>query len=100
MDPKYWTQYLELDIEGAGQFRRIRSTRDAMECLESWPYINCAEFHEAYRLCRATLEAEHPRAEARDAFVLAATKAGMTIRRRPYVKRKLTRKERKPHNTH
>ncbi len=99
MDPKYWTQYLELDVEGEGRFRRIRSTREAMECLESWPRMDSDEFFEAYRLCRATLEAGYPRAEAREAFVRAATKAGMAIRMRKYVKRNLTRKARTPHST-
>lgn len=102
MDPKYWTKYLELDIEGEGQFRRIRSTRDAMECLQNWPRMESAEYRNAYWLCRATLEENHPRAEAREAFVRAVTAAGMTIRVRPSVKRKHMAKARPPrsYSTH
>ena len=79
-DPRYWTKYVEVELDGPGRFRRIRSTRDAMECLNQWPSEGGAAYSEAMRVCRAVLERGVPRKIAREAFIYAAKEAGIQIR--------------------
>ncbi|WP_412178922.1 DUF982 domain-containing protein [Rhizobium sp. TRM96647] len=81
-DPRYWTKYVELELGGPGRFLRVRSTRDALACLEHWPPERGAAYSEAVRVCRAVLTRGVPRKVARDAFIYAAREAGIQIRQR------------------
>lgn len=79
-DPAYWTKYVELELDGPGRYRRVRSTRDAVNCLNEWPAKRGAAHALAVRVCRATLEGDVPRKVAREAFIYAAQEAGIQIR--------------------
>lgn len=79
-DPRYWTKYVELELDGPGRFRRVRSTRAAVECLNHWPTDRGAAHSLALTVCRAALERGVPRKVAREAFIYAAKEAGIQVR--------------------
>lgn len=82
IDPRYWTKSVEIVIDGQGTCRRIRSTKQAEECLRDWPDKQNESYTEALRVCRAVLKAGAPRRVAREAFLHAAEEAGIDIRKR------------------
>lgn len=82
MDPYYWTKFVEVELGGPGQFRRIRSTRDAAEWLDSWPGSRGSAYAEAKRICDAVFARVTPRIEAREAFIRAAEASELPIRRK------------------
>ena len=79
-DPRYWTKYVEVELDGPGRFRRVRSTRDAVECLNQWPSEGGVAYSEAMRVCHAVLEGGAARRDAREAFIFAAREAGIQVR--------------------
>ena len=79
-DPRYWTKYVEVELDGPSRFRRVRSTRDAIECLNHWPSEGGVAYSEAMRICRAVLEGGVARRDAREAFIFAAKEAGIQVR--------------------
>lgn len=83
-NPIYWTKSVELELDGPGRFRKIRSTRDAAECLSHWPVKGGAAHSLATSLCRAALEGGVPRKVAREAFIYAAQEGGIRIRVGPH----------------
>lgn len=81
MDPRYWTSSVSLWIGSTGRTEKVRSTRDAIDCLSRWPSTkrNAAYIH-AVEVCQATMLSDKPRVMAREAFILAAEEAGIYIR--------------------
>ena len=79
MEPYYWTKFVEVELEGPGRFRRIRSTRDGAECLESWLGLRGDEYAEARRVCHSVLALGAPRIEARQASIRAAEASQLHI---------------------
>jgi ribosomal 50S subunit-associated protein YjgA (DUF615 family) len=65
---------------GAMGLRLVSSAWEALECLKNqWPQQDGVEYRRATRMCRDALEGWMPPAKARQAFVIAAQRAGVLI---------------------
>jgi hypothetical protein len=65
---------------GAMGLRLVSSVWEALECLKNqWPQQDGVEYRRATRMCRDALEGWMSPAKARQAFVVAAQRAGVLI---------------------
>ena len=78
MSVDIWDHSVELMIENSDHFRRVGSSREAMECLlTSWPVKEGKWFTIARKRCLQSIEGKVNQAEAEAAFIKAAEEAGI-----------------------
>jgi hypothetical protein len=73
---KWWQEPVVLELEGIGNYKVIRNTREAAEVLlERWPTHHGDAYMAAIRMCRYVLKGEQPADYARQDFIAAAVEA-------------------------
>lgn len=73
---KWWQQPVVLELDGIGDYRTIRNTREAAEVLlDKWPTHEGVAYKAAIRMCRYVLSGEQPANYAREDFIAAAVEA-------------------------
>lgn len=80
---EWWKEPVVLELEGIGDYRAIRSTREAAEVLlDKWPTHEGDAYKAAIRMCRYVLRGEQPEDYARQDFIAAAIEAFIHIQER------------------
>ncbi|CZT33899.1 DUF982 domain-containing protein [Rhizobium sp. 9140] len=73
---KWWQQPVLLELDGIGDYRAVRNTREAAEVLlDRWPTHEGVAYKAAIRMCRYVLNGEQPADYAREDFIAAAVEA-------------------------
>jgi hypothetical protein len=76
-----WDDGVELQLDGIGKYRTVKSTEDAARCLlELWPRDGGKAYMAAQRACLAALEGRVTADKARASFIEAADEADIHIR--------------------
>ena len=82
MIEKWWQEPVVLELDGIGQYRIVRNTREAAECLlDRWPVHDGMAYKAAIRMCRYVLTGDQPADYARQDFIAAAVEAFIHVRR-------------------
>ncbi|WP_409527108.1 DUF982 domain-containing protein [Rhizobium sp. P32RR-XVIII] len=72
---------MELVIDGKDQFRTVKNTREAAECLmTSWPDQKGPAYAAARKACLSALNGGPPDIDPSDAFIAAASECGQEYR--------------------
>jgi hypothetical protein len=73
-----WDHSVELTIENSDHFRRVGSSREAMQCLLTcWPVKSGKWFTVARKRCLQSIEGKLDHGAAEAAFKKAAAEAGI-----------------------
>jgi len=76
-----WGRPVQLELRGIGQFREIRSTIEAVDCLmDGWPAEEDDDYTTAIKTCLAAIDGDVSARMAREAFIQAARKARIYIK--------------------
>ncbi|MGY5808767.1 DUF982 domain-containing protein [Rhizobium sp. LEGMi198b] len=71
-----WQEPVSLELHRIGEFRTIRSSLEALDCLSTdWPAEEDQAYEDALMICRAAVEGKSTAELARDAFIVAAYEA-------------------------
>ncbi|MQW88926.1 DUF982 domain-containing protein [Sinorhizobium saheli] len=77
----WWDKSVELRFGETGNYRDVKSTREAVECLlVRWPLQEGRALAAAKRMCLQALEGKVDTEKARRAFIKAAEEAHISIR--------------------
>ncbi|MDL2406243.1 DUF982 domain-containing protein [Rhizobium calliandrae] len=76
-----WERSVLLELRGIGQFREIKNTIDAVDCLmDGWPGEEDDHYTAAIKICLSAIEGNLSARTARDAFIRAARRARIYIK--------------------
>jgi hypothetical protein len=76
-----WSKGVDLELDGVGSYRTVKSTEDAARCLlANWPTGKGKAYLEAQEACLSALEGDTSPELAREAFIGAALAAKIHIR--------------------
>ena len=68
-----WQEPVSLELHRIGEFRTIRSSLEALDCLlTDWPAEEDRFYRDALMICRAAVDGKSTPELARDAFIVAA----------------------------
>ncbi|MCZ4094624.1 MULTISPECIES: DUF982 domain-containing protein [Sinorhizobium] len=77
----WWDKSVQVELDDAGKYRDVKSTREAVECLMlRWPHQDGRALAAAKRVCLQVLEGKVKTEKARRAFIKAAEEAHISIR--------------------
>ncbi len=80
IDEKPFDRPVTLELDQVGKYRRIRTTKEAAECLMTvWPLNRGDRHRDAVETCLKVLEGYRSTADAREALVAAARESEVLV---------------------
>jgi hypothetical protein len=80
---KEWSVPVQLELDGLGRYRSIRSVKQALQLLvDDWPETSSPLYRNAVYMCDAALKGETCPDDARRSFIDAARCAEVTVNHR------------------